>query len=73
MAYTLPHVDLVSLDELGYLPFSQAGGAWLFHLLSKLYERASVIIATHLSFAEWPNVFGEFNIAGCPTPRPSGS
>lgn len=46
------------LDELGYLPFSQAGGALLFHLISKLYEHRSLIIITSLSFAEWANVFG---------------
>jgi DNA replication protein DnaC len=52
-------MDIVILDELGYLPFSQAGGALLFHLLAKIYERTSVIITTNLTFSEWSRVFGD--------------
>ena len=57
LAHQLMHLDLLILDELGYVPFSQAGGALLFHLLSKLYEHTSVVITTNLVFAEWANVF----------------
>jgi len=59
IAERLIRIDLIILDELGYLPFSASGGALLFHLLSKLYERTSVVITTNLSFSEWAGVFGE--------------
>lgn len=59
IAASLLRMDMVILDELGYLPFSQAGGSLLFHLLSKLYEHTSVVITTNLDFAEWSRVFGD--------------
>ncbi|BCD91519.1 hypothetical protein fh0823_16580 [Francisella halioticida] len=59
LAEKLKSMDVIVLDELGYLPFSKSEGALLFHLLSKLHENVSLIITSNLSFGEWTQIFSD--------------
>lgn len=56
------HLDLLILDELGYVPFSKEGAELLFQILAERNERGSVIITTNLGFADWTQVFGDANM-----------
>ena len=57
-------LDLIVLDELGYVPFSKAGAELLFDVISRAYERTSLIVTTNLPFESWTEVMGSERLTG---------
>jgi DNA replication protein DnaC len=55
----LSRVDLLIVDELGFVPFDRTGGELLFNAIAARYEKASVLVTTNLAFSEWPKVFAD--------------
>jgi len=56
--------DLLILDELGYVPFTKAGAELLFEVVSRAYERQSLVVTTNLPFEQWPEVCGSERLTG---------
>jgi DNA replication protein DnaC len=54
----LERVELLVVDELGFIPFDRAGGELLFNLLTARYERRATLVTSNLAFSEWPQIFG---------------
>lgn len=60
----LQRLDLLVIDELGYVPFSKAGAELLFDLISQAYEHHSLMVSTNLAFEEWTEIFGSERLTG---------
>ena len=65
----LARLDLLVLDELGYVPASKVGAELLFDVISTAYERTSVVVTTNLPFEQWPEVLGSERLTGATLDR----
>jgi DNA replication protein DnaC len=61
---TLAQMDLLIIDEIGYVPFSEKGAQLFFQVAAQSYERQSLIMTTNLDFSQWPQVFGSEQLTG---------
>ena len=60
----LERLELIVLDELGYIPFSKAGAELLFEVISRAYERTSLILTSNLPFESWTEILGSQRLTG---------
>ena len=61
---SLAQMDVLILDEIGYVPFSEKGAQLFFQVAAQSYERQSLIMTTNLDFSQWPQVFGSEQLTG---------
>ncbi len=61
---SLAQMDLLVIDEIGYVPFSEKGAQLFFQVVAQSYERQSLIMTTNLDFSQWPQVFGSEQLTG---------
>jgi DNA replication protein DnaC len=61
---SLAQMDLLIIDEIGYVPFSEKGAQLFFQMVAQSYERQSLIMTTNLDFSQWPQVFGSEQLTG---------
>jgi DNA replication protein DnaC len=69
MKSQLAKLDLLVLDELGYVPTSKLGAELLFDVISTAYERTSLIVTTNLPFENWTEVLGSERLTGATLDR----